>query len=111
MFFKLLKGFGKEGGEFFGVFDGHGENGHKVSKLVRNRLPKLLLEKDIGDDEDEMVNTYMPNEWRRIYVSAFRVMDKELKLQKDFDSSFSGTTAVTIFKLVKKKTFFLLFSQ
>ncbi|KAI3915274.1 hypothetical protein MKX01_035533 [Papaver californicum] len=99
----FYQGFGKEGGEFFGVFDGHGENGHKVSNLVINRLPKLLLEQEryrlCNNDESELVmNTYKPNEWRRECVSAFKIMDKEIKLQKDFDSSCSGTTAVTILK-------------
>ncbi|KAI3917580.1 hypothetical protein MKW98_021342 [Papaver atlanticum] len=98
----FYQGFGKEGGEFFGVFDGHGENGHKVSNLVINRLPKLLLEQEryrlCNYDESELVNIYKPNEWRRDCVSAFKIMDKEIKLQKDFDSSCSGTTAVTIIK-------------
>ncbi|KAI3947112.1 hypothetical protein MKX01_015403 [Papaver californicum] len=98
----IYQGFGNEGGEFFGVFDGHGENGHKVSNLVINRLPKLLLEQEryrlCNSDESELVNTYKPNEWRRDCVSAFKIMDKEIKLQKDFDSSCSGTTAVTIIK-------------
>lgn len=98
----FYQGFGKEGGEFFGVFDGHGENGHKVSNLVINRLPKLLLEQERyrlrNYDESELVNVYKPNEWRRDCVSAFKIMDKEIKLQKDFDSSCSGTTAVTIIK-------------
>ncbi|MCL7051501.1 hypothetical protein MKW94_020880 [Papaver nudicaule] len=91
----IYKEFGKGGGQFFGVFDGHGENGHKVSRMVIDRLPKLLLEQE---GYRELVSTYLPNEWRRECVSAFKVMDRELKLQKDFDCSCSGTTAVTILK-------------
>ncbi|KAI3936435.1 hypothetical protein MKX01_014404 [Papaver californicum] len=97
----FYKKFGKGGGQFFGVFDGHGENGHKVSRLVINQLPKLLLEQEdyrIFESAGELVTTYMPNEWRRECVSAFKVVDRELKLQKDFDCSCSGTTAVTILK-------------
>ncbi|KAI3898097.1 hypothetical protein MKX03_021696 [Papaver bracteatum] len=84
------------------VFDGHGENGHKVSNLVINRLPKLLLEQEryimCNYDESELESTYKPNEWRRDCVSAFKIMDKEIKLQKDFDSSCNGTAAITIIK-------------
>ncbi|MCL7035611.1 hypothetical protein MKW94_019867 [Papaver nudicaule] len=94
----FYQGFGRDGGELFGVFDGHGEYGHKVSNLVINRLPKLLLDQERYRLCENDVNTYMPNEWRRDCVSAFKIMDKEIKLQRDFDSSCSGSTAVTILK-------------
>nr|DAD48922.1 TPA_asm: hypothetical protein HUJ06_018859 [Nelumbo nucifera] len=38
------------------------------------------------------------HEWKEAYLSAFKVMDKELKLNEKLDCSTSGTTAVTIIK-------------
>ncbi|KAI3980775.1 hypothetical protein MKX01_025340 [Papaver californicum] len=94
--FFLLK-FGKGGGQFFGVFDGHGENGHKVSRLIINRLPKLLLEQEdyrIFEGAGELVSTtYMHNEWRRECVTPC-----ETRSELHHDCSCSGTTAVTILK-------------
>ncbi|XP_043707510.1 probable protein phosphatase 2C 72 [Telopea speciosissima] len=108
----LYQGYGMEEGVFYGVFDGHGRNGHIVSKLVRNRLPLLVLaqksalatlntnainEHDYEDGEEgELVSTKMLQQWQEACISAFKVMDKELKLQENLDFSFSGTTAVTI---------------
>lgn len=96
----LEKGYGMEQGTFCGVFDGHGANGHTVSKLVRNRLPSLLL-----NQRNDIVRYNSPSNddrnienWKEAYVSGFRVMDKELKLMENLDCTCSGTTAVTAIK-------------
>ncbi|KAE9599951.1 hypothetical protein Lal_00046179 [Lupinus albus] len=39
----LHKGYGMENGSFCGVFDGHGRNGHLVSKMVNKHLASLIL--------------------------------------------------------------------
>lgn len=114
----LCQGFGLEEGVFCGVFDGHGRNGHLVSRLVRDYLPSLLLSKrnallvpddacnftdgndmsSIDGDDSTYPSPEMFDEWKEACVSAFRAMDKELKLHSDLDCSYSGTTAVTIIK-------------
>ncbi|OVA11738.1 Protein phosphatase 2C (PP2C)-like domain [Macleaya cordata] len=113
----ICQGFGMEDGAFCGVFDGHGQNGQIASKLVRNGLPALLLdqknalsslnsvsnEDDYVEDEGrildgELVSNSIFDEWRKACIGAYKVMDKELKLQENLDCSCSGTTAVTIIK-------------
>ncbi|ONK80739.1 uncharacterized protein A4U43_C01F21180 [Asparagus officinalis] len=114
----LCQGFGMEEGVFCGVFDGHGRNGHSVSKLVRDYLPSLLLSQrnavlvadggciftDGNDmssvDGDDLTSSSpeMFDEWKEACISAFRAMDKELKLHSDLDCTYSGSTAVTIIK-------------
>ncbi|KAF8388861.1 hypothetical protein HHK36_025542 [Tetracentron sinense] len=108
----LLQSYGMEDGAFCGVFDGHGKNGHIVSKLVRSRLPSLLLSRrnalttsnddNYGDGEErldgELGSSKMFHEWKEACISAFKVMDKELELNEKWDCSCSGTTAVTIIK-------------
>lgn len=106
-----------EDGTFFGVYDEHGGNGHKVSKIVSSRLSSLILDqKNVLERIDEIENGYnnttkkhvnsvkeeLParnfQKWKEAIVSAFKVMDKEVKLQKNLDCSSSGTTAVVIIK-------------
>lgn len=99
----LYEGYGTEDGTFCGVFDGHGKNGHIVSNMVRNRLPSLVLSQKnaltkistrVNDDEEFGTN----KEWKEACVSAFKVMDKEIKLQESLDFSCSGTTAVVVIR-------------
>ncbi|KAI3956966.1 hypothetical protein MKX01_001000 [Papaver californicum] len=97
----LQKGFGMDDGVFCGVYDGHGMNGQVASRLVRSWLPGLILnQKKVisslnmnSNEEDDCVE-----EWSKACISAYKVMDKELKLQEKLDCSCSGTTSVTIIK-------------
>ncbi|KAJ1442775.1 PPM-type phosphatase domain [Sesbania bispinosa] len=112
----LHKGYGMENGTFCGVYDGHGWNGHIVSKLVNSRLPSLILSQKsafaefdkiengyyntpnyIGTAEDDLASENF-HKWKKAIISAFRVMDKEVKLQKNLDCSCSGTTAVIVIR-------------
>ncbi|CAN8277221.1 unnamed protein product [Cochlearia groenlandica] len=92
----LYLGYGTRDVELCGVFDGHGKNGHLVSKMVRNRLPSLMLtlknelnqESNVVEEEEEE-----SRKWEKSCFDAFRIIDKELLLQV-FDCSFSGSTGV-----------------
>nr|AAC36699.1 protein phosphatase-2C [Mesembryanthemum crystallinum] len=106
----LCQGFGSEDGVFCGVFDGHGKFGHVVSKIVRQRLPVLLLDEKIAvapadteSDDDSTQGGLSSSEkkffdWEEACVKTFEEMDKELKHTKKADFSFSGTTAVVVLK-------------
>ncbi|KFK26385.1 hypothetical protein AALP_AA8G241700 [Arabis alpina] len=90
----LYLGYGTGDAELCGVFDGHGKNGHMVSKTVRNRLPSLMstFKKELNQEshvgeEDEA------HKWEQACLAAFRIVDRELLLQV-FDCAFSGSTAV-----------------
>lgn len=104
-----------EDGVFCGVFDGHGRNGHLVSRLVRDSLPPLLLQHrvdnaydssdcdDMSSIDDRLSSASSPelfDEWKEACISAFKAMDKELELHPKLNSFHSGTTAVTIIKQV-----------
>lgn len=112
----LCQGYGLEDGVLCGVFDGHGEYGHKVSKIVRERLPVLLLAQmnAVTDAGMELYESFSENQettnyddlpskrknlvWQKACVNAFEKMDEEIKLTRKLDSSFSGTTAVVVLK-------------
>ncbi|XP_027941644.1 probable protein phosphatase 2C 72 isoform X2 [Vigna unguiculata] len=114
----IHQGYGTEDGTFCGVYDGHGGNGHRVSKIVSSRLSSLILDqKNVLEKIDAIKNgchnttsknhvgTMKENsdannfqKWKEAIVSAFKVMEKEFKLQHNLDCSGSGTTAVVIIK-------------
>ncbi|KAK4490988.1 hypothetical protein RD792_001709 [Penstemon davidsonii] len=109
----LFQGYGTEDGVFTGVFDGHGQNGHIVSKMVRNRLPSLLLNQRNAlakiSPSNTKQNERLENDksssssknflkWKDACLSSFKVMDKEIKVLDSLDSSCSGTTAVVVIK-------------
>lgn len=85
----------------FGVFDGHGPNGHIVSNLVKNRLPSLLLGEVTA--KSSLVKRKSFNAWKEAFETSFKVMDKEIKLQENLDGSCSGSTAVVMVKQVMIK--------
>ncbi|GAB4837124.1 hypothetical protein Ancab_002035 [Ancistrocladus abbreviatus] len=108
----LYQGYGMKDGAFCGVFDGHGKNGHFVSKVARNQLPTFLLsQKNVlaktnaavpnEGKTDAAENSMMNNEflqWKEACISAFKVMDKQIELLDTVDCSVSGSTAVVVIK-------------
>lgn len=100
------------------MFDGHGRNGRIVSRLVRDRLPALILNqlnalglvspreykeaKGLGNEELGLSKKF--DQWKEACNSSFKVMDKELSLLSQLDCSCSGTTAVVLIKQVQKHT-------
>ncbi|KAG8058862.1 hypothetical protein GUJ93_ZPchr0002g24059 [Zizania palustris] len=109
---------------FCGVFDGHGPYGHLVAKRVRDLLP-VKLGADLGSDEGRQTSTSIiksnrdeigspknmdigaehngeyPDSFtslRTSFLKAFHVMDRDLKLHKNIDCFFSGTTTVAVLK-------------
>ncbi|XP_027356930.1 probable protein phosphatase 2C 72 [Abrus precatorius] len=99
----LCQDYGTEDAAFCGVFDGHGRNGHMVSKIVNTRLSSLILNQKnpnvkVDTVEDDWGSNRNFKEWKEAITCAFGVMDKEVKLQENIDSSCSGTTAVVVIK-------------
>lgn len=82
------------------MFDGHGERGDMVSKIVRNQLPSLLL--------GQMNNRSVTRDSKTICEAAFLTMDKRiLKLKNIHDCSSSGSAAVVAVKHVSLYRFIL----
>ncbi|XP_071730353.1 LOW QUALITY PROTEIN: probable protein phosphatase 2C 72 [Rutidosis leptorrhynchoides] len=101
----IYQDYGMENGVFGGVFDGHGRNGQIVSKFVRNKLPSLIINqrnsimskgKTVNEHDDFVSKDF--HFWEEACFSAFKVMDKEIKLLEHIDCSCSGTTAVIVIK-------------
>ncbi|XP_051137458.1 probable protein phosphatase 2C 61 [Andrographis paniculata] len=94
----LYQGYGGEDGVLCAVFDGHGQNGHAVSNLVRNHLPELLLRHHNNTSGDGENNNMIKE---ACVISAFTAMDKDIKILHDqttFDLASSGSTAALVIK-------------
>ncbi|CAH8283612.1 unnamed protein product [Eruca vesicaria subsp. sativa] len=104
---------------FCGVFDGHGPNGHHVSRKVRESLPVRLLSfmhsiqsKQSGstgtrasksdsqetDKEESSEGDKLKLLWEEAFLKSFNAMDKELRSHPNVECYCSGSTAVTIIK-------------
>ena len=82
----------------FGVLDGHGPEGHFVSKFVTDFIPSQLTQnpeiKALSDPE-KIYKKFKENNCR-IITEAFISADIQLKKNMEFDSLESGTTCCLI---------------
>ncbi|CAF2105160.1 hypothetical protein HID58_079059 [Brassica napus] len=95
---------------FCGVFDGHGPNGHLVSRKVRESLPVRLLSfmhsiqsKQNGstsksDSQEASEEDKLKLLWEEAFLKSFNAMDKELRSHPNVECFCSGSTAVTVIK-------------
>lgn len=107
---------------FCGVFDGHGADGHRVARSVRDVLPERLasiwksqqhsargsaFSSDDSDTESSMQIEHFSDTagdpalitaWKESLVAAYKLMDRELLIDDRIDSVSSGTTAVCLVK-------------
>lgn len=82
-----LPGFGGEADQcFMGVFDGHGENGHRVSQYAAQKVPELFAEalKAGSTPADAMKHACVET-------------NTQLHHSVEIDDRVSGTTAITAF--------------
>ncbi|KNA21158.1 hypothetical protein SOVF_045990 [Spinacia oleracea] len=113
----LCQGYGSKDGVLCGVFDGHGKTGHHTSKIIKYRLPLLLLDQknavsskanNVNNSETKSTNKSddqnqsSPNteliQWKEACINAFEEMDEVIKMVTKVDYSFSGSTAVIALK-------------
>lgn len=87
---------------FCGIFDGHGDWGHYVSKSVRESLPKTILRNwKLSDQYQYCSNDQTPfGIWKQSLLRSCAVVDDDLVNTHRFDSFHSGTTGLTLIKQV-----------
>ena len=93
-----IKGF-----NIFGVLDGHGTNGHYVSKFLRNYLiEKISKNKEISESKNlEKIYEIIKKLNYAFLINIFLKSDEALYKQ-NFDVNFSGTTCVLVIQIGKK---------
>ena len=95
----------KENYNIYGVFDGHGENGHFVSKYVSeymndyftDKLNYLINEEDKQNLFTENITDIFLKNNEQVIKSASTKIDKDISSSLNCDISQSGSTSVMLF--------------
>ena len=89
----------------FAVLDGHGLNGHLVSRFVTKYFTSFFKNNkkmnDANKNEDEIYYRLKKNE-SDIIKKVFRHAERDLQKNSDIDANFSGTTCVMVFQVGEK---------
>ena len=99
-FLTLLNIYNLKNFSVFGVFDGHGINGHLVSKYVKNYFQNFFLNIDNNEDHDENY-IYQKLVNQEIIFEKIKLLENN-PLEKSFSIQYSGTTCIIIIYIEDK---------
>ena len=89
----------------FSVMDGHGVNGHLVSRFVTKYFTSFFKNNkkmnQYTNDEETICYRLKKNEYD-ILKRAFRHAERDIGKNSDIDANFSGTTCVMVFQIGEK---------
>ena len=89
----------------FSVMDGHGVNGHLVSRFVTKYFTSFFKNNkkmnSSNDDENAVYYRLKKNDYD-ILKRAFRHAERDIGKNSDIDANFSGTTCVMVFQVGEK---------
>ena len=89
----------------FSVLDGHGANGHLVSRFVTKYFTSFFKNNkkmNASISNEESICYRLKKNDYDILKRAFRHAEKDLGKNNDIDSNFSGTTCVMVFQIGEK---------
>ena len=97
----------KENFSIYGVFDGHGDNGHLISKYIsesmneyfNNKLNYFLTEEDKENLFTENITNIFLKNYTTILKNTSQKIDEDLNTSITYDISQSGSTSVMLFLL------------
>lgn len=93
-FLTLLNIYNLKNFSVFGVLDGHGINGHLVSKYAKNYFQNFFANIDNNEDHDEnLIYNKLINQ--EIMKEKIKLLENFL-LEKPFSIQYSGTTCIII---------------
>ncbi len=86
----------------FSVMDGHGVNGHLVSRFTTKYFTSLFKKNkkmnNINSSEDQIFYRLKKNDYD-VLKRVFRHAERDLEKNDDIDANFSGTTCVMVFQV------------
>ena len=86
----------------FAVMDGHGVNGHLVSRFVTKYFTSFFKKNkkmnSSNSDENQIFYRLKKNE-HEVLKRAFRHAERDIEKNNDIDANFSGTTCVMVFQV------------
>ena len=103
-FLVLQNQYGFKDFNIFSVLDGHGVNGHLVSRFVTKYFTSFFKNNkkmNSNNNEDEVYYRLKKND-SDIIKRAFRHAERDLEKNSDIDANFSGTTCVMVMQIGEK---------
>ena len=104
-FLVLQNEYGLKDFNIFSVMDGHGINGHLVSRFAVKYFTSFFKNNkkmnSSNSNEDEVCYRLKKNEYD-ILKRLFRHVERDIGKSNDIDANFSGTTCVMVFQLGEK---------
>ena len=104
-FFVLQNEYDLKDFNIFCVLDGHGVNGHLVSRYVTKYFTSFFANNKkmnaCNNNENAIYYRLIKNEYD-ILKRAFRHAEKDINKNTDIDANFSGTTCVMVFQVGEK---------
>ena len=86
----------------FAVMDGHGVNGHLVSRFVTKYFTSFFKKNkkmnSSNSDENQIFYRLKKND-HEVLKRAFRHAERDIEKNNDIDANFSGTTCVMVFQV------------
>ena len=86
----------------FAVMDGHGINGHLVSRFVTKYFTSFFQKNkkmnSSNSNEDQIFYRLKKND-HEVLKRAFRHAERDIEKNSDIDANFSGTTCVMVFQV------------
>ena len=86
----------------FAVMDGHGVNGHLVSRFVTKYFTSFFKKNkkmnSSNSDENQIFYRLKKND-HDVLKRAFRHAERDIEKNNDIDANFSGTTCVMVFQV------------
>ena len=89
----------------FSVMDGHGVNGHLVSRFVTKYFTSFFKNNkkmNASNESEEAVCYRLKKNNYDILKRAFRHAERDISKNSDIDANFSGTTCVMVFQIGEK---------
>ena len=89
----------------YGIFDGHGDNGHLISKYISTFISEFYNEKsnyekidDITPSKKPLIKIFLEN-YEKIIKMQKEKLDETIKSKIKFDISQSGSTSLLLFSI------------
>ena len=104
-FLVLQNEYGLKDFNIFSVMDGHGVNGHLVSRFATKYFTSFFKNNkkmnNSNNNEDAVCYRLKKNEYD-ILKRLFRHVERDISKNSDIDANFSGTTCVMVFQVGEK---------
>lgn len=91
----------------YGVYDGHGPNGHRVSEFSCRMLPKLFLQFLHGSEESSSLSSNVESAFKGAFLGTQKLIEEQSDQAvrgsggDDIDASMSGTTCTMAYHSLK----------